>query len=173
MALLITRYGLDCRPFHARTPYPVWEDSGIRKWLRSTFAPAAFTEAELEAVCLALVPDYGLSFPSGEEAQDRVFLLSSEEAAEYFPDDAARKCLPTAYALAAGAGCYTGSSSANCIDGAGCGWWWLRTSGTENNFYASYVYSEGKIYNYGKVKQDGYTVRPAIWLDIAKVMNLK
>ena len=77
--------------------------------------------------------------PGGDAAEDRLFLLSTEEAAGLLPDDASRAL--------------------------GC-WWWLRTPGFDNSFAAT-VTPAGSVVRIGSfVDADDYAVRPALWLRV-------
>jgi len=162
-ALLISEYALECHPFHSWTPYPVWEKADLRAWLLNAFLPAAFSAEEQALMAGTRTPATGFSEP--QEEGDRIFLLSAEEAAAFFPNNADRRCTPTASALAHGATIYQGSASEFLVAGEGAASWWLRTSGTEDSFYASYVYMDGSVCNYGSAGA-GCAVRPALWLDI-------
>ena len=160
-ALVISHYGLDAHCFD-ESKYRGWEKSEIRTWLNSTFLNTAFTASEQAAIMTTTVstPDYhGNS--GGSDTEDKIWLLSREEAKMYFTSDGARKAVPTEYAVAQGAW----QSGGNKLDGVGCCWWWLRLPGSISS-YASYVYSGGSIYhNYNVNRSDG-SVRPAFWLNL-------
>ena len=187
-ALLISRYGLDAHRFDAST-YQGWNKSEIREWLNSTFLNTAFTDKEQEGietttvktgnnadwVAFAKKKDWSYdSVDGGSDTQDKIFLLSLEEAMEYggystledFYNKGTEKlqAVPTAYAVAQGAYQYDGSNSSYMLDGTGCCWWWLRSPGYNSN-YASDVYFDGSLrdhYVYG----GGGAVRPAFWLNL-------
>ena len=183
-ALLISRYGLDAHRFDAST-YQGWDKSEIREWLNSTFLNIAFTDKEQECIVTttvktsnnadwaAFAKKKGWSYDSldgGFDTQDKIFLLSLEEAMEYsdystledFYNKGTEKlqAVPTAYAVAQGA--Y--QSSSNTLDGTGCCWWWLRSPGYLSNF-ASYIYFDGSLY-YDLVYLVNGAVRPAFWLNL-------
>jgi hypothetical protein len=78
-----------------------WEKSSLRAWLNSSFYEEAFTGAEQARIQTTSVvnndtsgvqPGDGAAFTTdgGSDTSDRVFLLSTEEANQYFTDNAAR-----------------------------------------------------------------------------------
>ena len=94
--------------------------------------------------------------------EDPDYLLSITEVNKYFSSDEARKCAPTAYAIAQGAG----TSDSNRVDGKATCWWWLRSPGSNSN-YAAYVYGVGSVIAYGyDVDYDIDAVRPALWVNL-------
>lgn len=96
-ALVISRYALDCKPYHDTDIETTWDTCSLRRWLNEDFFKEAFSEDEQTFIRPVML---------GAEAAfaDKVFLLSSDEANAYFASDAARQCTATAYALANGAG---------------------------------------------------------------------
>ncbi len=139
-ALVISRYGLDAHRFDAST-YQGWDKSEIRGWLNSTFLNTAFTAAEQKAIATTTVKTgnndewvahdkkMGWSYDTvngGADTQDKVFLLSVEEAMAYggystledfFKKKTDKmKVLPTKYALVQGADTYGDYK----LNGVGC-----------------------------------------------------
>ncbi|MBQ7502157.1 hypothetical protein IJT93_05505 [bacterium] len=112
-ALLISKKGLDCRPYHSLTVNPGWEASELRRWLNGDFLQEAFTSEELER----LLP----AGHSGAEPQERVFILSKDELDRYLPAISERRCQITAYAFSRGGYC---DDQGDCC-------WWLRTDPKE------------------------------------------
>ena len=127
-------------PYHPELQDVTWESCALRCWLNSVFLPLSFSLAEQERILPAAVqtpdnPNFGSS--GGNATEDRLFLLSAEEAAGLLKDDAARAL--------------------------GC-WWWLRTPGFDNSFAAS-VTPDGSVVRLGSfVDGDDYAVRPAMWI---------
>ena len=162
-ALLISRYGLDARAFEPNgTQYPTWEKSNIRSWLNSDFLNTAFTEEEqaaIETVTISTPPCDDIS--GGADTRDKIWLLSYEEAKQYFADKLARRTAPTKYAVAQGA--Y--QSKSDMKDGAGCCYWWLRSPGFSDDC-ASVVATDGLIVRLFTMDDTEVTVRPAFWLDL-------
>ena len=94
--------------------------------------------------------------------EDRIFLLSIDEANKYFATDEARMCAPTASARAKGA--YTDDNYK--VDGAGACCWWLRSPGGVQ-FFAANVYYDGGVNSFGSSFTYGLVgVRPAMWIDL-------
>ncbi len=138
-SLLVSRYALDAVPYNAEYGDVSWEESSLRTWLNSDFLNAAFTVEELGAV------------------PDQVSLLSSDEvsADEAFPDDEARKCYPTAYAVSRGV---RGSTEDRACS------WWLRSPGSVPSC-GGRVNSAGTICS-AFVDYEEAAVRPVIWIDL-------
>ena len=120
-ALLISRYGLDCKQYHHNYTDITWEDCDLRKWLNNDFLKSAFSNEESERILVSELrnddnPEYGKR--GGNDTKDRIFCLSIAEALQYFSSDEDRQCRPTAYARDEGAGIYNDCCS-----------WWLRSPG--------------------------------------------
>ena len=165
-ALLISRYGLDCKNYHAKDSSATWESCTLRTWLNEEFIRNAFTPAERAAILLTDVDNgrsqgyYGYSSVGGKNTRDKIFLLSYAEAWQYFRSDASRVCVPTDYAIAKGAW----FSTKDKINGRGAGAWWLRSPGY-NLRYAGNVYSNGALYDY-QINSAYSIVRPAMWVKV-------
>ena len=172
-ALLISRYGLDAQPYNTDYTSVTWETCTLRTWLNSTFYNKAFSSAEQAAILTTNVDNSknqcysGWSTSSGNNTQDKVFLLSYAEANKYFgvtydnSSNTKSRVAPTAYAIAQGA--WT-SYSNKTTDSTYAGWWWLRSPGTYQD-YAAIVYFVGSLdFNY--VDSDSGSVRPALWVNL-------
>ena len=158
-ALLVSRYALDCRPYHHEQEDITWENCALRKWLNEDFLETTFTPEEQERILLSEVvnddnPEYGTR--GGNNTRDRVFCLSLAEAERYLKNDAERRCRPAALAEAHGAHYLI---RGNC-------WWWLRSPGNHQNG-ASCVNPGGAPNPYGtSVHYDHNAVRPALWVNL-------
>ncbi|MBE6802677.1 MAG: toll/interleukin-1 receptor domain-containing protein [Ruminococcaceae bacterium] len=158
--LVISKYALDCKPYNEEYEYVTWETCTLRSWLNDEFINAAFTEEEKAMIPTVTVtadenPEY--STDPGNDTEDRVFVLSINEANEYFSSDDERACQPTNYAVANGA---WESEIGNC-------WWWLRSSG-RSQFDAAAVLNDGGVIKYGfVVDYVDDAVRPALWINLA------
>ena len=155
-ALLISRYGLDCKRYHPGWENTTWEDCDLRKWLNSDFLKSAFSNEESERILVSELrndynPEYGT--PEGNDTKDRIFCLSIAEAEQYFSSDEDRQCRPTAYAREQGA----------LVDSENdCCWWWLRSPG-RNQDRATHVDSDGALDLHGSNVDDACNaVRPAL-----------
>ena len=159
--LVISKYALVHRKFHSTKTPVTWEDCDLRQWLNDEFFYDAFSAEERERIRTSIVfadrnPEYD-NDPGGDTL-DKVFVLSTEEAAEYFSSNADRLCFPTAYAL---------THPQLYISDVGSVWWWLRTPG-ENTTDATTVNSNGRIdYKDGRVNSETGTVRPAMWIKVS------
>lgn len=165
--LVVSKYALDCQRFSTEFADITWETSPLRAWLNDTFLNAAFSAEEQARIPRVTVtadrnPEYDTA--PGTDTEDRIFLLSIEEALAYFETDSARQCSGTDYCYDAGADKYP---NGNC-------WWWLRTPG-ENTTATTYVRSDGTISCCGDsyilhienyTYEVYYAVRPALWIEV-------
>ena len=171
--LIVSKYGLDAQPYKKDYTSLTWETCTLRTWLNGTFYNKAFSSAEQAAILTTNVDNSknqcysGWSTSSGNNTQDKVFLLSYAEANKYFgvtydnSSNTKSRVAPTAYAIAQG----TWTSSSNkTTDSTYAGWWWLRSPGTYQD-YAAIVYFVGSLdFNY--VDSDSGSVRPALWVNL-------
>ncbi len=172
-ALLLSRYGLDARPYHGSGAGTTWEKCALRAWLNGDFLREAFSPEEQSAILITKVDNgKGQGFgqwnaKGGKNTQDRVFLLSFKEAntclGVTYEDvfNTVSRTAPTAYALERGA--YTNDSD-RTAEGTAAGWWWLRSPGIRQR-YAAMVYTDGSLIP-GGVDDPTGLVRPALWLDL-------
>ena len=153
-ALLISRYALDYRSYKIdrKDKNATWENFPLRKWLNEDFLNTAFSDDEkAEIFTTTVYPD---KKSTGNEMQDKIFLLSSTGLWEYFSSMSERGCKATDYAVAQGA--YVEESTGNC-------WWWLRTDRV-GSIYTAYINEHGEAL-IDSIKVDGYAVRPAMWVE--------
>ncbi len=140
-ALLIAEKPVCDRSYHNKWEDITWELCDLRAWLNGGYFDTAFSEAEKAAIVETHLsnpdnPEYNT--PGGNDTDDRIFLLSIDEAEKYFKDDADRA---------------TGS------------WWWLRSPG-HYCIYAALVLNDGVIYNNGGSVSGNYRVRPAFKINL-------
>ena len=164
--LLLSRYGLDVKPYNTERTDITWEKCTLRTWLNGEFMNNAFNKAEQEAILKTVVDNSKSQGSSeyetsgGNNTLDKIFLLSFAEANKYF--GATRVDIsgvtPTAYALQAGAGTSDRNATA---DGVKTGWWWLRSPGLRQNS----AESVGTLFGY-YVDADSGCVRPAMWINL-------
>ncbi len=137
-ALLISNYIIDRQKFNESSENTSWEKCSLRKWLNNDFYNTAFSS-------------------SGNDTNDKIFLLSIDEVKKYFPSDAYTRCQVTLFAKNKGAYC----------DGAYFGYWWLRTTG-QSLQNATYIFYSGGISDMGyDVTGIIFGVRPAMWVSLA------
>ena len=189
-ALLLSKYGLDCQPFHGKCVETSWRECDLRRWMNRDFLSRAFSADEQGRIFDSSVytgdnPHFGTR--GCGLTCDKLFCLSLEEAWKYFSgtkkkygckerwhSDAAdanwwvcreRACKATAYAVSNGA--YIGANSESYY-GKAREWWfdncffWLRsqTLGAE---FAAYVNNSGAVAIHGcEVNFKNRAVRPAL-----------
>ena len=159
-AFVISKYALDCKPFNESYTSVTWETCSLRKWLNKDFYKRAFSNKDKTKIVIATVtadknPRW-LVTHQGNNTQDKVFLLSTKEANEYFKSDSARKCKGTDYCNNK-PGAFTDRYTGCCV-------WWLRSSGLIS-------YDADNFNSNGHVQEDSvsfpfYAVRPAMWIKI-------
>lgn len=194
-ALLLSRYGLDARAYRPDAQDAddllAWANSEMRGWMNSSFLNEAFTEAEQRLIAVTTVKteenaewmaicekqNWGYKpMNGGTETQDKVFLLSLEEAMEYggystveefFSGQGSEKltAMPTAYAIAQGAKFMFNSFDINAmLNGQGFCIWWLRSPG--GDAYSAFAVISNGGFTIDAADFEGYSVRPALWLDL-------
>ena len=154
-ALLLADKCLSYSTFNDGDGAFTWESSTLRDWLNYDFFAAAFTDEEKALVAKSEIVNkasYISLIGETENTEDRVFLLSLEEAKELLGEENVkgevteklRKTAPLTH----------GKTYCN---------WWLRTQGT-SEYKISAVGYNGEI-NYGGLRGDiaEAGVRPCIW----------
>ncbi len=173
-ALLISKYGLDAKPFNEKCADVKWERCSLRKWLNKEFLAKAFNSNEQKAILTTTVDNsksqgYSEWISKGDnKTQDMIFLLSFAEVGKYFgvqysnsSNNTKSRVEPTEYAIKNGA---ETSKKYKTSDGVNAGWWWLRSPGRGGSV-ASYVYPSGSL-GYFLVDEDSICVRPALWINL-------
>ena len=158
-ALLITKEAIDCKKYNEKNEDVTWEACTLRKWLNNEFISQTFDEDEKEKILTTRVePHKNPSFitKQGNATQDKVFLLSIQEAKQYFKNDDERCCKPSNTARSKRV--YLGDNG-NC-------WWWLRSSGCGQHL-AIDISNSGFVSEIGRVVYNGDCgVRPALWINL-------
>ena len=155
--LLLSAYGLDAKPYNKKWESITWETCTLRKWLNEDFYNAAFSDEEKKQIITTNVqntdnPKYNT--PGGNDTEEKVFLLSIDEAEQYLTEFE-RRLPPTPYAVKSGASTWNG----NC-------WWWLRSPGDDPKD-AALVGLDGRIHDDGSIVDgDIYAVCPALWINL-------
>ena len=100
---------------------------------------------------------------AGKDTEDKIFLLSIDEANKYFKDKESLQCKATAYACENGAHV---AKNGNCM-------WWLRSPGASQKYaaqidFAGYISERGGLVDKSGYDYDGYgsAVRPALWISL-------
>jgi hypothetical protein len=172
-ALIITEYIIEQRPYHNVYKDITWADSSLRKYLNGEFYDK-FTDIDKSKIIPVINKNldnqwYGTR--GGEDTEDKIFLLSLEEAAcKYFGDSSSKlynKGKNQRY-------WFERKDENNSKRGAakdGIWWWWLRSPG-RMSVKAVYIWPDGNIGIQGNNILKGNIadgeckggVRPALWL---------
>ncbi|MDR0222881.1 MAG: DUF6273 domain-containing protein [Oscillospiraceae bacterium] len=147
-ALIVSEIVPDNYFFHDTDEAVTWESCSLRAFLNNDFYGMFSAEDQARIVETTLAnSDYELSdgtkVPGGNSTADKIFLLSAEEAEEYFK--------------------YSSDRKANAADGGEASWW-TRSIGDAPN-RARYVQTAGMIG--GGVGVTGLEgIRPSMWITI-------
>ena len=165
-ALLISTFGLNCKPYNGELIAVTWEKCSLRKWLNEVFIRNAFTKEEQQIIQNTHVkakknPRYNTD--PGTDTIDKVFLLSIDEANTFFKSNKKRKCYPTKIARKNGV-FITNNYICN---------WWLRSPGA--NLKNVVIVTSGGTINYNgcRVNNGRTAVRPAMWIDIGQFEDMQ
>ena len=162
LVTLITEQSIAGMRYHFNASETSWAECSLRSWLNGTFYTSAFDLTEADFICKNYIttpanPDF--PSPNGEATVDKVYLLSMNEALQYFRTMALRKltCTTASYTQT-----YTDSNDYCC--------WWLRTPGARLESAVG-VDPTGQVMTVGYdcYKNDQIGVRPVIVIDISAV----
>ena len=165
-ALLLSRYGLEAKPYSTESKNATWETCTLRAWLNGPFLNTAFTDEEQARLRTVTVtadenPEYDTD--PGGDTQDKVYLLSIDEAERCFASDDERKCYPTEKALT-----YHAWLLNEDCGGSGECHWWLRSPGDYPG-RAALVSDDGSVLPDGwHVSSQDPAVRPVIMLQLSR-----
>ena len=142
--LIISAGILDFQPYNTERADVTWETCSLRRWLNEDFINAAFNASEQQYILTTTIsnPDnaeYGTK--GGNDTEDKVFLLSIDEAQTFFADNQSR----------------TSSDK-----------WWLRSPGKAPDGAANvasdgWATSGGYIDDVWRVDSE-FGVRPVLWI---------
>ncbi|MBQ9358184.1 MAG: hypothetical protein IJT95_01425, partial [Abditibacteriota bacterium] len=146
---LVSVYGLEARPYSASEDTGTWESCSLRKYLNGEFLNSSFTPAEQD-----LISSWGIengkgknNTPGGGKTEDKIIILSADEAKSIFSGDNTRKCY-----------------SVPDREKGEAAPFWVRTPGSGRN-KAAYVDAKGKLNTGGAViTESGYLVRPSLYI---------
>ena len=183
-ALLLSKYGLDAKPYHEKDEACTWETSTIREWLNGEFFNMAFRTEEqqfIQTVTVSTPDDEYSGTSGGNDTQDKIFLLSREEVERYRPiGEKSPATMATAYARKNGVW-KIGSAEMDRDYYGNCAWW-LRASTSEiidlDAVCAEFIVADGKADEGGilvggsggvwnevvTVSDSCVAVRPALWV---------
>lgn len=158
--LLISADILDARRYHNSTEAITWEHCDLRRWLNNDFYYSAFSSDEKQRILVSQVKNednVNFDADGGNDTEDKVYLLSLDEARDLFDNDSQRLCRPTRYAESRGVYVFRNN---------GCCWWWLRSPG-KGNAAANITYFGSRNITGSTVNESGLLcpgggVRPVI-----------
>lgn len=176
--VLLAKEAVEVKPYHTGADGAAWENCSLRAWLNGDFYNGAFSDSAKKKIVKTTVPNPGNAVSGtagGAATEDRVYLLSLEETAEYFGVDAydlgsaeGLICMPSKFAAGHGANMLLQESIDKFRDGfgyelkAGACSWWLRSPG-ETPSRAAYVGPSGLVSAKGISADIGsYCVRPVV-----------
>ena len=81
IALLFSKYILDCKQFNDTYKEVTWKDCSLRKWLNDDFYNYAFSDVEKDNIILSKIVTKN---NDNEITEDRVFLLDTVDIDRYF-----------------------------------------------------------------------------------------
>lgn len=159
---LVTKYAVEASLLDTRNEHTgsiTWENCTTRNWLNEDFYDSVFTpeEKEIIQVTHVVTPDNpAFGTPGGNDTDDRLFLLSDEEANLYFATQDLRRALPSERAVNNGVIIDDNGSYCN---------WWLRTPGSTDGVSNAFVDGYGTVIEVGNCSTtETYGIRPAMWL---------
>ena len=78
MALIVSKYVLDCQPYNTTDEEVTWENSSLRKWLNNDFLNTAFSEEDKKCILKQTMSSHNnaiYNVSNGKETKDRIFIL--------------------------------------------------------------------------------------------------
>ncbi len=159
--LLINNFCIEKIPYNESLVKTTWEECTLRKWLNNEFLNTSFTDEETTKIDITHLtnhknPSYRMPV-GGKNTNDKVFVLSYNEANFYLKDDNLIHVKATKYAE---------KQSAHVSGDTGNAWWWLRTPGSANtSAMTNHISRKFSIMGY-QVNHEAYTVRPCIWINL-------
>ena len=167
-ALLLSEYIIEDRPYNIKQEYVTWETCTLRKYLNGEFLNK-FQQEEQGLIIEKTIgnPDnlwYGTA--GGKDTKDKIFLLSLEEADEYFGnsgDYKNKRKKSEGYYFSNKYDSDRVASYRNSDNGSD--WWRLRSPG-DNSGSSACVDIDGGVYVGGFDVYFDYSVRPACWLNL-------
>lgn len=161
-ALVLSKDVLEAKAFDENRNEATWEISSLRAWLNDEFYDTSFSAEDKTRIqkTLVLNPDNPISgADGGNDTEDYVFLLSQDEARQYFASDEERRTVARDYLTSDDIYIFDGYSP-----------WWLRspsddTTGKYATKNSTQVTSDGYVDGYGEwITSPLVGVRPAMWI---------
>ena len=164
--LLVSKYVMASKEYHNSYQEITWSECNLRTLLNVDFYDMAFNKYEKEHIVPTTIEtadnaEYGTA--GGLTTEDKIFILSAEEAEMYF-ETSAQRCLTAAPYLEDGEVNADAMNGINASERDNNSWWWLRNMG-ETGKQAVIVTSEGIISYEGRhITTGSGGVRPAMWV---------
>ncbi len=165
-ALLISKYILEVGKYNEKNTSVTWETCTLRTWLNDKFFNSAFLSAEQQRILTASLEnkDNGLQkTDGGNDTEDKVFILSADEAERLIAGKAIGEGKATAYALSKDI--YIDDKNAENKPTFNC-WYWLRTPGSSQSSAVKMDYDSTVNYKGAAVDYSKYGIRPVIRVSV-------
>ena len=186
--LLLSEYILDAIPFNFDVDGNQWSSSSLRKWLNKDFIENGFSSDESSTILLTAIDNSSKQscyFTSATpDTEDTVFLLSYAEVKEYFESPPKTACIATNFAkpkitIRTDKGSW---STVNFMDYEYSPWWFRTPAGSWHsiscgkyifgNWHYDNVWLNNGLHCFQADCQSNCGVRPAMWVDINKYLDL-
>lgn len=159
--LVITKECIMGKNFNEEQNNTDWEQCSLRKWLNNDFYNLAFSSEEQKYIINTEITNEDGFFSIGmkpnklSNTNDRIFILSVNEARILFKNDESRQAKVTKYAAETGA-------DFDYIEGRGR--WWLRTTNKNLNFAYAILFL-GRVSEFPFYVNDGDgAIRPVMYI---------
>ena len=168
-ALLISKYGLDAKPYSTAGGRTTWENSTLRSWLNNEFLNTAFNSKESAAIVITELDNSARQGYWGideNNTKDQVFLLSYAEANRYFDVSYGPGGNMKSRVALSPSVWKRGNISSKQVteEGLRSGLWWLRSQGNSQNRAA--IVDESGMLGYCSVGNGLPSVRSAVWIEL-------
>lgn len=94
-ALVISKYGITCRPYHQHDELTSWEECSLRKWMNGLFFDKSFNTSEKNRIITSHVPAevvVGHELYPGNDTNDKIYILSINEYQSYYQHISQWRC---------------------------------------------------------------------------------
>ncbi|MCR5660529.1 MAG: DUF6273 domain-containing protein [bacterium] len=184
-ALLISKYALECRPFHHDSlildgddyyaESATWLDCDLRKWLNRDFMNKAFNASEKSRIRESVLYTYDNEWFGTKgcgKTHDKIFCFSIEEYEKYFPNHELGMCSYTEFAGKQFSRNNHNRDYKNYFHTSNCDYW-LRSPGELHEYKTALFGTAAYVSNDGYVNMKGFNliihicfVRPALRVSV-------
>ncbi|MCL1945145.1 MAG: DUF6273 domain-containing protein [Firmicutes bacterium] len=144
--LMIAKFILDSGiPYNTTKVDISWKNCSIRQWLNNEFFNKAFVADDKSKIKLCDISGNGISGADddAEITQDKVFLLNTKEASQYFAKTVNRLAQGTEFAKNKGKTLFKSKGVLDIYKEHS--WWWLRNRGSYGANLAALVDNGGNV----------------------------